>query len=75
MVAFPHLGFFNSKFLTVTAVKRPILHQRAKFCEDRLSFRRDRAILRFSNTAATTFLDFRKKIVILTVGQLYRVAQ
>jgi len=28
------LDFGNSNFLTVWAVKRPILHNHAKFCED-----------------------------------------
>jgi len=35
MAAVRHLGFGNSKFLTVGAVKRPILHQRTKFRKDR----------------------------------------
>ena len=30
-----HLGFVKFIFLTVGAVKRPILHQRTKFCKDR----------------------------------------
>ena len=35
MAAIRHLGLGNSKFLTVGAVNRPILHQRTKFCKDR----------------------------------------
>jgi len=35
MVAVRHLGFWKFKFLTVWAVKRPILHKLAKFREDR----------------------------------------
>jgi len=35
MVAAAILDFGNSNFLTVWTVKRPILHNRAKFREDR----------------------------------------
>jgi len=34
MAAVRHLGFVKFNFLTVGAVKRPILHQRTKFCKD-----------------------------------------
>ena len=35
MAVVRHLGFWKINFLTVWAVKRPILHNRAKFREDR----------------------------------------
>ena len=35
MAAVRHLGFVKFDFLTVRAVKRPILHQRIKFRKDR----------------------------------------
>jgi len=35
IAAVRHLGFVKFKFLMVGAVKRPILHQRTKFCKDR----------------------------------------
>jgi len=34
LAAVRHLGFGNSNFLTVAAVKRPILHQRTKFSKN-----------------------------------------
>jgi len=34
MAAVRHLGFWKFKFLTVWALKRPILHNHAKFRED-----------------------------------------
>jgi len=34
MAAVRHLGFGNTNFSTVWIVKRPILHNRAKFRED-----------------------------------------
>ena len=34
LAAVRHLGFWKFNFLTVWAVKRPILHNPAKFCED-----------------------------------------
>jgi len=37
-------GFLKFKFLTVGAVKNPILHQRAKFRKDRSNRCRDNAI-------------------------------
>jgi len=36
MAAVRHLGFWKFNFLTAWAVKRPILHNRAEFREDRL---------------------------------------
>jgi len=45
MAAVRHLGFVKFKFfLTVGVVKRPILHQRTKFCKDRSNLCGDIAI-------------------------------
>jgi len=37
MAAVRHLGFLKFSFLTVGAVKRPILHQRNKFRKNKIS--------------------------------------
>ena len=71
MAAVRHLGFlkFKFKFLTVVAVKNPILHHRTKFRKDRSNRCGDIAIFVIFKMAAAAILDFQK-LVILTVGPL-----
>ena len=57
MAAVRHLGFVKFEFLTVGAVKRPILHQRTKFCKDRSN--RCGYIANF-NISAAAILNFQK---------------
>ena len=64
------LDFGNSNFLTVWAVKRSILHYRAKFCEDRSIRCCDITIfVVFLKMAAAAILIF-EKIEILIVCPL-----
>jgi len=62
MAAARHLEFLKFKFLTVGAVKRPILHHGAKFREDWSNRCWDIAILVIFKTAAAAILDFHLKI-------------
>ena len=64
MAAVLHFGF-----LTVRAVKRPILHQRNKFRKDRSNRCGDIAIFVIFKMAANAILDFQK-LEILTVDML-----
>jgi len=63
------LDLGNSKFLTVGAVKRPILHQRTRFCKDRSNRYGDIAIFVIFKMAAAAILN-SQKVKILTVGPL-----
>jgi len=70
MAAVRHLGFVKFEFfLTVGVVKRPILHQRTKFCKDRSNPCRYIAIFVIFKMAAATILNFQK-FEILTVDPL-----
>jgi len=69
MAAVRHLGFVKFNFLTVGEVKRPILHQRTKFCKDRSNHCGDIAIFVILKMAAAAILDFQK-FKILTVDPL-----
>ena len=59
MAAVRHLGFGNSKFLTVGAVMRPILQQRTKLRKDRSNRCRDIAIFVIFQMAAAAILNFQ----------------
>jgi len=63
------LGFLNSNFLTLAAVKKPILHNRTKFRKNRSNRCGDIAIFVIFNMAAAAVLDFHK-FKILTVDPL-----
>jgi len=63
------IAFVKFKFLTVGAVKRPILHQHTKFCKDRSKRCGDIAIFVIFKMAAAVILDFQK-FQILTVCPL-----
>ena len=69
MAAVRHLGFVKFDFLTVGAVKRPILHQLIKFRKDRSNRYRDIAIFVIFKMAAAAILNFQK-FEILTVDLL-----
>ena len=69
MAAVRHLGFMKFDFLTVGAVKRPILHQRIKFRKDRSNRCGYIAIVVIFNMAAAAILNFQK-FKILTVDPL-----
>ena len=69
MAAVRRIGFVKFKFLTVGAVKRPILHQHTKFRKDRSNRYRDIAIFVIFKMAAAAILNFQK-FEILTVGPL-----
>ena len=58
MAAVRHLGFVKFDFLTVRAVKRPILHQRIKFRKDLSNRCGDIAIFVIFKTAAAAILNF-----------------
>jgi len=62
-----HHEFMKLNFLTVGAVKKPILHHRAKFRKDQSNRCGDIAILVIFKMAAAVILDFQK-FEILTVG-------
>jgi len=54
-----HLRFSKlSKFLTVEKAKKVEVHQRAKFCRNRLNRGRDMVIFVFFMMAAAAILDF-----------------
>jgi len=53
------LDFWNSTFLTVGAVKKPILHHRTNFRKDRSNRCGDIAIFRIFKMAAADILDFQ----------------
>ena len=72
MAAAAILDFRNFKFLTVGAVKRVEMHQRAKFCQNRINRGRDMAIFRFFKMAAAAILDF-ENFKFLTVRAVKRV--
>ena len=67
MAAVRHLGFVKFNFLTVWAVKRPILHQRTKFRKDRSNRCGYIATFLIFKMAAAAILNFQK-FEILTVG-------
>ena len=60
MAAVRHLGFVKFKFLTVGVVKRPILHQRTKFRNDRSNHCEDIAIFVIFQMAAAGILNLKK---------------
>ena len=61
MAAVCHMGFVKFEFfLTVRAVKRPILHQRTKFRKDRSNHRGDIATFVIFNMAAAAILNLKK---------------
>jgi len=70
MAAVRHLGFWKFKFLTIWAVKRPILHNPAKFHEDRSIRCCDITFLWFFKMAAAAISVF-EKFEILMVCPLY----
>jgi len=65
----PLFWIFEIQFLTVGAVKTPILHHRTKFRKDRSNRWRDIAIFVIFKMAVAAILDFQK-FEILTVGPL-----
>jgi len=69
MAAVHHLGFLKFIFLTVEAVKRPILHYRIKFRKGRSNRCGDIAIFVMFKMAADAILDFQK-FEILTADPL-----
>ena len=73
MAAVRHLGFvkfeFFFNFLTVGAVKRPILHQRSKLRKDRSNRCGNITIFVIFKMVAATILNFQK-FKILTVDPL-----
>jgi len=69
MAAVRHLGFVKFEFLTVGAVKRPILHQRTKLRKDGSNRCRYIVIFVIFNMAAAAILNF-EKFKILTVDPL-----
>jgi len=56
-----HLGFWKFKFLTIWTANRPILHNRAKFREDRSNRCCDIAIFVIFKMATAAILDFQKE--------------
>ena len=66
------LDFRNFKFLTVGAVRRVEMLQRAKFRQNRLNRGRDMAFFRFFKLAAAAILDV-EKFKFLTVGAVRNV--
>jgi len=64
-----HLGFLKFKFLTVVAVKNPILQHRTKFRKDRSNRCEDITIFVIFKMAVAAILDFQK-FEILTVDPL-----
>jgi len=71
MAAVRHLGFVKFEFfLTVGAVKRPILHQHTKFRKDRLNRCGYIAIFVIFKMAAAAIFNFQK-FEILTACPLY----
>ena len=60
MAAVRHLGFVQFDFLTVAAVKGPILHQHTKFCKDRSNHYGDIAIFVIFYDGGCRHLEFSK---------------
>ena len=60
MAAVRHIGFVKFKFLTVWAVKRPILHQHTKLRKDRSNRCGYIAIFVIFHMAAAAILNFQK---------------
>ena len=69
MAAARHLGFVKFDFFNSRAIKKPILHQRTKFRDDRSNRCGYIAIFVIFNMAAATILSFQK-FEILTVDSL-----
>jgi len=69
MAAVRHLGFVKFEFFNGRAIKRPILHQRTKFCKDRSNRCGDIAIFVIFQMAAAAILNFQK-FEILTLDPL-----
>jgi len=68
MAVVRHLGFVKFEFfLTMGAVKRPILHQRAKFRKDRSNRCGDIAIFVIFQMAAAAILDFPKFEILMAL--------
>jgi len=65
MAAIHHLGFLKFNFLTVGAVKRPVLHQRNKFRKDRSNRCGYIAIFVIFKMAAAAILDFQKFEILM----------
>ena len=66
MAAVRHLGFVKLElFLTVGAVKRPILHQRAKFRKDWSNRCGDIAIIVIFQMVAAAILNFQKFEILM----------
>jgi len=61
------LDFWNHKFLAIR-VSRVETHQRAKFCQNRSTGRKNIKIFRFLNMAAAAILDCRIHKILLAVG-------
>ena len=59
------LGLWNSKFLTVGAVKRAILQQPTKFRKDRSNRCGDTAIFVIFKMAAAAILNFQKFEILI----------
>jgi len=66
MAAVRHLGFVKFNFLTVGAIKRPILHQRTKFRKDRSNRCGYITIFVIFNMAAAAILNFQKFEILMT---------
>ena len=66
MAARPPSSIWKFNFLTVGAVKRPILHQRTKFRKDRSNRCGDIAIFLIFNMAAAAILNFQKFEILMT---------
>jgi len=60
MAAVRHLGFLKFNFVTVRTVKRPILHNDAKFRKDWSNLLGDIAIFVIFKIAAAAILVFEK---------------
>jgi len=65
MAAVCHLGFVKFEFLTVGAVKGPILHQRTKFCKDRSNRYGYIAISAIFQDGGRSILDFQKFEILM----------
>jgi len=75
MVATRHLGFWKFKFLTPGAVKRPILHNHAKFREDQSILCCDIVIfvifkMSVFKMVAAAMLDFQKCEILTVIPML-----
>ena len=65
MAAVRHLGFVKFEFLTIGAVKRPILHQRTKFRKDRSNGCGDITIFVIFQMVAAAILNFQKFEILM----------